>query len=208
MQVGSKGFEQANINAFKENMANNQLSNQKQMDKKEQSNNDIEKQIQKSAVEVSLSMNAQIVLYSMDANQLNKDNITAQKSIFEFLSGKETQDGLSLKDIGYEGKPITELSTDEAKELLDEGGFFSIDQTSQRVADFVFGFSGDDVELLKKGLEGIKQGFKEAQELWGGELPEISYKTQARTEELIQNKINELENKTADKTVSENIDQE
>ena len=49
------------------------------------------------------------------------------------------------------------------------------------------------IEVIKQALEGIKQGFKEAEELWGGELPEISYKTQERTIELIEKRLAELE---------------
>lgn len=194
MQVGSNGYAQANINAFKENFSSDTQLQEKVIKDQDENKNDLQKQIEKSAVKVSLSMNAQIVLYSMDASELNKDNITAQKDIFQFLAGKTTEDGFSLEDIGYDGKPITELSSEEAKGLINDGGFFSIDETSNRVAQFVFNFSGDDVELLKKGLEGIKKGFEEAQKLWGGELPEISYKTQEKTEQLIQDRINELEN--------------
>lgn len=189
MKVGSNGYNQANINAFKENIQNKQ----KGAEEKAANEKDIQSQIETSAVKVSLSMNAQVVLYAMDASQLNKDNITGQKSVFEFLAGKEVEGGFSLEDIGYTGKPITELSPEEAQELLDDGGFFSVNETSKRVADFVFNFAGDDIELLKKGLEGIKQGFKEAEELWGGVLPEISYTTQNKTEELIENRISELE---------------
>ena len=87
---------------------------------------------------------------------------SAQNAIMDFLSGKEVEGELSLKDIGYEGKPITELSPEEASELVSEEGFFGIDQTSQRVADFVFSFAGDDLDILAQGREGIVQGFEEA----------------------------------------------
>ncbi len=48
------------------------------------------------------------------------------------------------------------------------------------------------LELLQKGREGIVQGFEEAKKMFGGELPEISYKTQERTLALIDEKINSL----------------
>ena len=99
-----------------------------------------------------------------------------------------------LNNIGYEGKAITELSPEEAEELLEEEGFFGIEQTSNRVADFVFSFSGNDVELLKEGREGIIRGFEEAQKLFGNQLPEISFKTQEKTLELIDAKINSINN--------------
>ena len=115
------------------------------------------------------------------------------KDVFNFLSGEGTLDGLSLQDIGYEGKPITQLNPQEATDLLSEDGFFGINQTSQRVADFVFSFAGDDLELLEKGREGIIKGFEDAEKLFGGELPEISYKTQERTLSLIDEKIASLQ---------------
>ncbi|MDC0933575.1 hydrogenase-4 component G [Arcobacteraceae bacterium] len=162
----------------------------------------VEEQINKSAVEVSLSMNAQIILFAMDSQDLATNNTSAQSSIFDLLSGKEVEGELSLKDIGYEGKPITELSEEEASELISEEGFFGISQTSQRVADFVFGFAGDDLDILEQGREGIVKGFEEAQEMWGGELPQISYDTQARTLELIDARIAEL-NGTSNSNLTE-----
>ena len=44
---------------------------------------------------------------------------------------------------------------------------FGITQTSDRVANFVFNFAGDDLELYKKGREGIIQGFEEVKkDVW------------------------------------------
>jgi hypothetical protein len=179
-------------NAYLENAhhANARANEVSQKEKKEDEN--IVATMEKAAVEVALSMNAQIVLFAMDASQLEKGNITAQKEIFEFLSGKTLEDGSSLADIGYEGKPITELSPDEATELIGDNGFFGVEQTSDRVAQFALGFS-DDPEVIREALEGIKQGFKEAEEMWGGKLPEISYETQARTIALIEERLAELE---------------
>ncbi|MEA3553513.1 MAG: hydrogenase-4 component G [Campylobacterota bacterium] len=185
MQVGSTGYINANENALK---------NAKMHGEVEEKQLSIEQEIEKSAVEVSLSMNAQIVLYAMDSSELSKNNSIAQNNILDFLSEKEVEGELSLADLGYDGKPITELSVDEATELIGEDGFFGVNQTSQRVAQFVFSFSNDDIELLEKGRDGIVQGFEEAQELFGGELPQISYDTQARTLELIDKKIEELKN--------------
>ena len=99
---------------------------------------------------------------------------------------------MNLENTGYTGKPITELSQDEAKELVSDEGYFGVTQTSDRVSNFVFNFAGDNLEVLQKGREGIVKGFEEAKELFGGELPEISYKTQERTLALIDEKINSL----------------
>jgi hypothetical protein len=105
---------------------------------------------------------------------------------------KEQADVFTLADIGYTGKPIGDLTQDEAKELVSEDGFFGIEQTSQRIADFVINGAGDDPELLKAGLEGIMRGFKEAEEMWGDKLPQISYDTIKRADELIKEHMQEL----------------
>jgi hypothetical protein len=180
------------LNAFKQNEAH---SSDKSAKKNEKS---LEQTINDSAFEVSLSMNAQVVLFSLNASDNAKANSSFQsllannQDIADFLSGKQSESGMSLENIGYTGKPITELSPDEAKELVSDEGFFGITQTSDRVANFVFNFAGDDLELLQKGREGVVQGFEEANKLFGGQLPEISHKTQERTLALIDEKINSL----------------
>lgn len=102
---------------------------------------------------------------------------------------------LSLIDynkIGYTGKPIGSLSQNEAKALVAEDGFFGVDQTSQRLADFVLAGGGDDVSRLQQGREGIIRGYEQAEKLWGGELPEISKTTLNKALESIDKKIAEL----------------
>jgi len=193
MLVNSASYQNSSLNAFKQNIS----ETSKPVKSEEKS---LEETLQESAISVSISMNAQIVLFSLNTSDTTRDNALIQgslegnKDMFNFLAGKEDSHGFSLKDIGYEGKAITELSPDEAQELLDDEGFFGVTQTSTRVADFVFSFAGDDVELLKEGREGIIRGFQEAQKLFGDDLPEISFQTQSKTLELIDTKINSLNN--------------
>jgi len=199
MLVNSTGYQNTSINAFKQNI----IETSKTAQNEEKS---LEETLEESAVSVSISMNAQIVLFSLNSSDTARDNTLIQgslegnKDMFNFLSGKENSNGFSLKDIGYEGKAITELSPEEAEKLLDVEGFFGIEQTSNRVANFVFSFAGDDVELLKEGRDGIIRGFEEAQKLFGNQLPEISFKTQEKTLELIDSKINSLNNEETPET--------
>jgi hypothetical protein len=191
MQIGTNGYENANINAL-QNATIKQNENQQNRSQANEEELSVEEQINKSAVEVSLSMSAQIILYIMDTQQEVNNNTSAQKDILDFLSGKEVSEEFNLQNTGYEGKPITELTQEEATELISEDGFFGVEQTSSRVADFVLGFSGDDLEKLEAGREGIIQGFEDAQKMWGGELPQISHDTQTRTLELIDARIAQL----------------
>ncbi len=196
MQLNSSDIQ--NLNTYTKNpYETSQVANEKAQSTASQTS--VEQAINNAAVSVNISMNAQTVLFQMNSSDLVKNNTLTQAGLSEsqnavlaFLSGEHAMDGLNLKDIGYEGKPILELSQDEAQELVSDDGFFGITQTSDRVANFVFSFSGDDLELLEKGKEGIIQGFEEAKKLFGGELPEISYKTQERTLSLLEEKINSL----------------
>lgn len=95
----------------------------------------------------------------------------------------------TLDSIGYKGKPIAELSQDEAEALVAEDGIFGINKTSERLSDFVLNGAGDDIDMLRAGREGIIAGYKQAEAMWGGELPEISQKTLDKALEQIDAKI-------------------
>jgi len=97
-----------------------------------------------------------------------------------------------LEDIDYDGKPIAELSKDEANELLSEDGIFGVKQTSQRIANFVINGAGDDEKLLRAGREGMIQGFKDAEDMWGSELPDISKETMQKALEMVDKHMHEL----------------
>ena len=189
----------SNINQNIENNTNTNID--KNIPKVENnSGNDINNQ----AVNVSISMQSMLVYVHVRSLEFVQNNTEAQdmlhnifnnKEVFDFLDGRKSSTGLDLKSTGYEGKPITQLTASEAKDLVSEEGFFGVKQTSDRVSSFVFGISGDDVELLKESRNGLVKGFEEAEKLWGGELPEISYLTQDRTLELVDKRIEELLNK-------------
>ena len=105
-----------------------------------------------------------------------------QKSDIE-LEYQEFQE--FLKNIEYEGKPIASLSEEEAAELVSDDGFFGIPQTSERIAQFVIHGAAGDEALLREGRKGILQGFKEAEEIWGGKLPDIAYETIEKAVEIL-----------------------
>ncbi|MDX4060632.1 hydrogenase-4 component G [Aliarcobacter skirrowii] len=203
MQVSNNSAN--SIDAYKQNSSQKvQIQDANQTAKNVDKN--VEEIINNSATKVAISMNAQYILFEMNAKSMAKNSMFAQagidansitkdqQSVLDFLSGKGKIDDMSLSDIGYNGKPIMELSQDEATQLVSEDGFFGVTQTSDRVANFVFSFAGDDLEKLQKGRDGIVQGFEEANKLFGGNLPEISYKTQERTLALIDAKIDSIKN--------------
>ena len=150
-----------------------------------------------SAVSVAKKEDEQTPDFSYE---MRKQSFTYSYVSFEIQSAgtedkfeKEYEEFQSfLQNIGYSGKPIAELSREEAAELVSEDGFFGIKQTSDRIANFVLQGAGDNEELLRAGRKGILQGFQEAEAMWGGKLPDISYKTIERAVELIDMAMHEM----------------
>jgi len=130
-------------------------------------------------IRAQISENAKAMMFSsttIQSNVANKsDDFSTQYKDFQTFLG----------DIGYEGKPIAELSQSEAAELVSEDGIFGIKQTSERIANFVINGSGGDEDRMRAGREGMLQGFKEAEAMWGGKLPEISQKTMQAAIEMV-----------------------
>jgi len=139
-----------------------------------------------SEIRMKISENAKEMVVkstSLQASIVDKKDVFT-KNYEEFQS--------FLQNIGYDSKPIAELSQEEASELVADDGIFGIEQTSQRIADFVINGSGGNEDLLRAGREGMLQGFKEAESLWGGELPEISQKTMQAAIEMVDKAMSDL----------------
>ena len=141
-------------------------------------------QVKELKAEVQRSTNA----YTFNENAVQHNIFGVQD---DFTKNHEEFQSF-LKDIGYEGKPIAELSKDEAEELVSEDGIFGIKQTSERIANFVINGSDGDEDRMRAGREGMIQGFKDAQELWGGELPEISQQTMKKSIEMVDKAMHDL----------------
>ncbi len=118
----------------------------------------------------------------------SKYNFETQSGLHDFLETPE----IDLSQFTYNGKPITDLTQGEAAELIDEGGYFSIENTAQRLFNFAVKMAGDDPERLSVTRDAVLKGFKDAEALFGGKLPEISYKTIDMAFNMIDDKIREL----------------
>ncbi|MBC8413633.1 hydrogenase-4 component G [bacterium] len=99
---------------------------------------------------------------------------------------------LDLSQFFYNDKPVTELSQEEAEALVSADGYFGIEQTAQRIFEFASSLAGESTEGLRAAREGIIQGFKEAQSMFGVELPDISHSTLNRALELMDAHIGKL----------------
>jgi hypothetical protein len=45
---------------------------------------------------------------------------------------------------------------------------------------------------MRAGREGMLQGFKEAEKMWGGKLPDISQQTMAKATEMVDKAMSDL----------------
>lgn len=134
--------------------------------------------------------------FRLETQQESAKSFEAQNALSHLIN----QTDFDISQLQYNNKSILELSPEEATKLVSEDGYWGIDKTSQRLADFVFNGSGEDMSKLRAGREGILQGFKEAEKLWGGQLPEISYKTLDAALSRIDGKIKELGGAVVDTT--------
>jgi hypothetical protein len=151
-------------------------------------------------------------LKSLYTEKLSKDEVKELRAQIEESINKFTFDSLSfqsevtgkdvaqlqyeefqgfLQEIGYDGKPIAELSQDEASALIADDGFFGVAQTSERMANFVINGANGDEDKMRAGREGMLLGFKQAEEMWGGELPEISQETMKAALEMVDKSMAE-----------------
>lgn len=150
-----------------------------------------------SAREIS---NGYFAQFQAQAFSQANSSTTAQSALDAIFSGSnfkapgnlsEILGGLDYAAMGYEGKAIGELNKDEASELIGENGFFGINNTADRIANFIVNAADGDPAKLQAGREGMLRGFNEARKIWGGELPEISEKTITLATEAIERKIAE-----------------
>jgi len=147
------------------------------------------------------SLKQEIKSYSISVAIESVNNFKAQSEIGGVLDLNDPEQfkqayaefQKTLDDIGYKGKPIAELSQEEASELVSEDGFFGVEKTSQRMADFVLEGAGDDVEKLKAGRNGLIDGYNQAQKMWGKEdLPDINKQTLDSALKKIDDRFEEL----------------
>ncbi|HIJ79514.1 MAG: hydrogenase-4 component G [Desulfobulbaceae bacterium] len=126
--------------------------------------------------------------FSLKSREQAAPQFGNQAEVVAFLKGLDVDWQAQL----HEGRPIYDFTPAEAEEMISADGYWGIDKTSQRLADFVLTGGGDDLERLRAGRAGIIKGFNEAEKIWGSQLPEISYQTLDAALAAIDDKIHQL----------------
>lgn len=108
------------------------------------------------------------------------------------LAHLTNNEDFDVSTLEYNGRSILDLSPEEATDLISEDGYYGVQKTADRLSGFVLNGGGDDLDRIRAGREGMIRGFKEAEQLWGGTLPEISYETLDLALRQVDARIQEL----------------
>jgi len=174
------------MNSISSNMAANGLFNKKDVNPikplyTEKLSKDEAKELRQQVVDNANAFTFNSTSVQVGASAKEDDFLSAYKEFQSFLD-----------DIGYNGSPIAELSQEEAAELVSEDGFFGVTKTAERIASFVINGAGGNENFLRAGREGMLEGFKQAEQMWGGELPEISQETMKVATEMVDKAMSDL----------------
>ena len=105
----------------------------------------------------------QLLSYVQESLMGQGNALASSDSIWQFLaSGNYTVD---------------ELAKEQAQKSLEEGGYWSVEETSNRIVDFAKALTGGDPSKVEDMRSAIEQGFKEATKTWGKDLPDITKDT-------------------------------
>ncbi len=118
-------------------------------------------------------------------------SLFSQKQTSEQADTNWLLDSTTAKLKALEAKFSSQNTTPNSLDLF-EDGLWGVAQTSDRLAGFVINGAGDDIAKIRQGREGIMRGFKEAEQIMGGNLPDISYATIERAMQKIDQHLQQL----------------
>lgn len=108
-------------------------------------------------------------------------------SLRDYVVSLLEQQGLSTK-IATGDDSVSDLRTmtpAEAQKLIFGDGYWGVEKTSDRIVEFATSAAGNDPARLDQIKQAVITGFKQAEEIFGGALPDISQKTLDKTMEKL-----------------------
>ncbi|MGD9808808.1 MAG: hypothetical protein AB7E76_10345 [Deferribacterales bacterium] len=114
----------------------------------------------------------------------------------ETFSGQSESFSLSVTSISISieldaGESIKDVQS-QLSSMLGDDGYWGVEKTSQRMFDFAVGIAGDDPVQLEKARDAVTKGFEQAEAMWGGKLPDISYDTYNATMEKFDSYLSNI----------------
>lgn len=128
----------------------------------------------------------------VDISLLLEESEAASAHLRRIIEDLLRRQGIEIGKLGElksEDVKVDQKARDEAKQMIEEGGPLSAESVSDRIVDFAKAISDGDKSRLSVLRDAIDQGFEEAKDFFGGELPEIS----TQTYDLIQEKLDAWE---------------
>ena len=119
-------------------------------------------------------------------NQLKQDAENYQNKfkqmILDIMSKQAGTYGTATDDAMWKFLASGNFTVDAATKAqaqadIAEDGYWGVEQTSDRIIDFAVALTGGDPDKVEEMREAFKKGYAQAEETWGGQLPEISQKT-------------------------------
>ncbi|CAN2040094.1 putative Hydrogenase-4 component G [Candidatus Magnetomoraceae bacterium gMMP-15] len=144
---------------------------------------------QTNAETARIQTNQQIIeQFQGEVETESKNHFGLQAGLTEITEEIETD----YSRFTYNDKSLTEILKEEASQLIDDDGYFGIENTAQRLVNFVFTRAGNDIEQLQRGREAMVRGFKKAEAILDENVPAISYDTLNRALEKLDVRIKAL----------------
>lgn len=114
-----------------------------------------------------------------EISRLKEESQRAFSSLRQLVEGLLTKQGKKFNDVlsGKETLLVDEETRATAAQMISEDGELGIKAVSERIVSFAKAISGNDLSKAGELRNSIIQGFKEAEKVWGGKLPDISQKT-------------------------------
>lgn len=92
---------------------------------------------------------------------------------------------------------VDDAAREEAQKAIDEGGYWSVEKTSDRIVEFAKALTGGDPSKASAMVDAIEQGFKEATKAWGKDMPDIT----KNTYDSVMKKMDEWANEANPSTI-------
>ncbi len=127
---------------------------------------------------ISIRREASFALTYSSALLVEVDETEGYRKLQDLVTNLLKEQGIATTvDTGGGEIDLTDLTPDEAQELVADDGYFGVEKTSDRIVEFAKAVAGEDPSRIDAIREGIEQGFEEARKAFGGWLPDISHET-------------------------------
>lgn len=137
------------------------------------------------------------------ADQLKAEQAQLQERFLNTVRSTITQQGMAAaqgdgiwKMIAQGNFTVDAALQADAKNAVSIDGYWGVDQTAQRILDFAQALAGTDPEMASVVKEAFLKGYRQAEEAWGGSLPDICGQTYNKVLELFDKWENGTENDT------------